>query len=97
MQRIDNACKYRWLRVPIGLLILITCLRVWAGPTPILQEAWGQLPDSAAQRKRLLEETRRTNQLLEEIKKLLKDHTFNVRIQGADNQAPAPAVPHSER
>ena len=89
----DNAKKSQWLRWPIGLLILVTCLRVWVGPTPILQEARGQLPDRAKQRALLLDEARRTNQLLEQIKTLMQEHTFNVRVQGADNQAPAPAEP----
>lgn len=93
MQRLDRICEYRWLRFSLGLLILVTCLRVWVGPTPILQEAQGQIPDSAMQRNQLLEEARRTNRLLEEITKLMQEHTFNVRVQGADNQGPAPAIP----
>jgi hypothetical protein len=93
MQRTERNPFDRWLRLPVGLLVLATCLRVWLGPAPILPEARGQLPDTAMQRKLLLEEARQTNRLLEDVKKMLKDHTFNVRVAGADNQAPAPALP----
>jgi len=93
MQRTERRPMDRWLRVPIGLLILVTCLRVWVGPMPVLPEAKGQLANPASQRQLVLEEARRSNRLLEDIKKLLQDHTFNVRVAGADNQAPAPAVP----
>ena len=93
MQQTEQRPMDRWLRLPIGLLILVTCLRVWVGPAPVLPEAKGQLPNPASQRELVLEEARRTNQQLEDIKKLLKDHTFNVRVAGADNHAPAPALP----
>ena len=33
----------------------------------------------------MVDEIRRTNQLLEEIKQILSSDTLNVRIQGADN------------
>lgn len=81
------------LRAVIGLFVLATCLWVWVGPGTILEPARAQIPDSGMQRKLLLEEARQTNLLLTEIKQLLKDHTFNVRIEGADNQADAPAIP----
>jgi hypothetical protein len=93
MDRTEKRPMDRWLRLPIGLLILVTCLRVWVGPTPVLPEAKGQLSNPASQRQLVLEEARRTNRLLEDIKKMLKDHTFNVRVAGADNQGPAPALP----
>jgi hypothetical protein len=93
MQRTEKPPMDRWLRLPLGLLVLVTCLRVWVGPTPVLPEARGQLYNPASQRQQVLEEARRTNRLLEDIRKMLKDHTFNVRVAGADNQAPAPALP----
>ena len=86
--------RHRWfIRSVIALALLITCIRVWVGPLTMVQPAQAQLPDSALQRKHLLEEARRTNQLLGQIKQLLEKHTFNVRIQGADNQADAPVRP----
>ena len=81
--------KRRWLYDVFCLFVLLTCLRTWIGPTPVLQVAQAQIPDAGAQRKLLLDEARQTNQLLTEIKHLLENRTLNVRIQGADNQVPA--------
>lgn len=88
--------KRRLLHGGISLFVLLTCIRVWVGPQAILEQAQAQIPDSGMQRKLLLEEARQTNQLLSEIKQLLKTHTFNVRIQGADNQADRPARPRRD-
>lgn len=68
------------------LFVLLTCLRVWVGPFPILREARAQIPDSGLQRKLLLEEAQRTNQLLSDIKRILESGDLNVRIKGADNE-----------
>ena len=75
----------RWFMRIIFMLVFVTCLRVWIGPVSILHEAKAQLPDSALQRKHILEETRKTNRLLTEIKQILRSETLHVRIQGADN------------
>jgi hypothetical protein len=74
------------LRAALSLFILLTCLRVWVGPFPILPEARAQIPDSGLQRKLLLEEAQRTNQLLSDIKRFLESGDLNVRIKGTDNQ-----------
>jgi len=74
------------MRAALSLFILLTCLRVWVGPFPILPEARGQIPDAGLQRKLLLEEAQRTNQLLSDIKRFLESGDLNVRIKGADNQ-----------
>jgi len=81
--------KRRWLYDLTCLLMLLTCVRVWVGSAPVMQSAQAQIPDAGAQRKALVEEARRTNELLTEIKDLLENRTLNVRIQGADNQVPA--------
>lgn len=81
----------RWLHRIVVLVVLVTCLRVWIGPMTLVEPASAQVANPASQRTQLLTETRRTNQLLEEIKQLLKTHTLNVRIEGADNQAAVPA------
>ena len=73
------------------LFVLVTLLRVWVGPMGVLAPAQAQIPDSGLQRKLLLDETRRTNQLLAEIKQLMETGTLNVKIQQADEQAVAPA------
>ncbi len=77
-------------RTVIGLGVLLTAIRVWTGPVPLIEPASAQIPDSGLQRQQLLDETRRTNQLLQEIKKILDTGTLNVRFPGADNPSDAP-------
>ena len=60
--------RERWLGRAVALLVLLTCLRVWTGPVFLVPSVQAQLPDPALQRKQLLEESRRTNRLLVEIK-----------------------------
>ncbi len=73
------------LRYAIGLFVAVTCLRVWVAPIPVLESAQAQIPDSALQRRQVIETAKRTNQLLTEIKQILVTGTLNVRILGADN------------
>jgi hypothetical protein len=77
-------------RTVIGLGILLTALRVWTGPVPLIEPVNAQIPDSGLQQQQQLDETRRTNQLLQEIKKILETGTLNVRFPGADNPSDAP-------
>ncbi len=72
-------------RIVFGLLALLTCLRVWLGPMVLVEPAQAQIPDSGLQRKLLLDEARRTNRLLSDIKQILAVGALNVRIVGADN------------
>lgn len=92
MQTRYQRCQHGWLRGLVGFAVLVTCLRVWVGPFALTESVVAQIPDSGAQRKLLLEETRRTNELLTQIKQRLEQGPLNVRIVGADNQADAPAV-----
>ncbi len=85
--------KRRFLPHAVIVFVLLTCLWVWVGPTAVLPAAQAQIPDSGLQRKLLLDEARRTNLLLVEIKQILTSHTFNVRMEGADNQARPPVKP----
>ncbi len=76
-----------FVRGSVGALLVLTCLRVWLGPEPILPRAEAQLPNPAAQRLEIVKELRRTNELLEAIDKRLKTGTLHVRLEGADNQS----------
>lgn len=76
---------FRFWKPALYALAVLTCLRVWLGPMQILPRAEAQIPDAGMQRKQLLEEVHRTNELLTEIKQMLTAHTFNVRMAGADN------------
>lgn len=82
----------RSARILFLIVVLATCFRVWVGPFPLTSQAQAQLPDSALQRIQLLKESRRTNQILGEIKQLLQSHTLNVRVVGADKKA-VPSTP----
>jgi hypothetical protein len=93
IQHAQNPAMQFLLRTAVSVFLLATCLRIWLGPFSILPEAYGQIPDAGLQRKLILEEAIRTNQLLTEIKTLLAERTLNVRIQGADNSSNGKA-PH---
>ena len=75
--------------------MLLTCLKVWIGPTRLIERAEAQIPDAGLQRKQLLDEARLTNLLLGEIKQILEKGTINVRTNGADNQADPAPIPRS--
>jgi len=66
-------------------LVILTCLRVWVGPVCANAQRPTTLPDSALQRKQQLEELRRSNVILEDIRRILNSQTLKVRIEGADN------------
>jgi hypothetical protein len=87
----------RWVRRIVVFLLLMTCLRIWIGPLPVNEPASAQVLDPGAQRNQLLAETRRANELLAEIRELMKTHTFNVRVQGADNHADTAAAGPKDR
>ena len=88
--------SWSWIqRVVVGF-ILLTCIRVWTGPSPVLESAYGQIPDAGMQRKQLLDEAKRSNELLAEIKQALTTGTLHVRVEGADNQG-APAAPRGQK
>ncbi len=70
----------------VSLFVILTCLRIWLGPFPLLERAEAQIPDAGLQRKQQLDEVRRTNELLSDIKRILETQTLHVRLEGADNQ-----------
>ena len=97
MTRSEKTRKPSLGRWTLSAFVLLTCLRVWIGPTPVVQSAYAQIPDSGLQRKQTIEEIKRTNALLSEIRNLLKDGTLNVRVAGADKKAGASAPPRVPR
>ena len=79
--------SYGWGRIILTAAVLATCLKVWVGSPPLLPQAQAaQAANPAQQRKVLLVQAIRTNELLADIKGLLEHHTLNVRIRSADNQ-----------
>lgn len=65
--------------------VILTCLRVWVGPVSANAQRRTTLPDSALQRKLQLEELKRSNEILQDIRSILTSGTLKVRIEGADN------------
>jgi hypothetical protein len=73
--------------------VVMTCLRVWLGPWESATTAQAQIPDSGLQRKQAIDEARRTNELLAEIKSILQHEVLNVRVESADNPSGSPIKP----
>lgn len=76
-------------RLILILFLAATAWKVWFGVPEILPVARAQIPDSGTQRKVLIEEVRRTNQLLSQLHQTIKTGTLKVRIEGTDNKAAA--------
>jgi len=76
----------RFVNRLVTLFVALTCLRIWLGPFPLLERAEAQIPDAGLQRKQLVDEARRSNELLSDIKRILESQTLHVRLEGADNQ-----------
>ena len=85
MQNRTHTAGNRVLRVGLGVVLAVTVARVWLGPFGLSPTAQAQIPDSGLQRMQLLEEARRTNQLLSDIHRILHEGTLHVRLRGADN------------
>lgn len=74
-------------RAMLIVFLVLTCWRVWFGPADVLPTAAAQIPDSGLQRKLLIEEVRKTNQLLTTLGQTITSHVFKVRVMGTDNKA----------
>ena len=88
-----NPISGRLLRLAVVVFVLLTCVKVWLGPLELATPAQAQLPDSAAQRLKLIQAAERTNQLLEAILAQLKDGTLNVRPASTDKKSSKPSGP----
>jgi uncharacterized protein YpmS len=77
-------------RLTRGVLCLLTALLVviavelWVAMPSSAPAAMAQIPDTGLQRQQIVEETRRTNQLLEQILEQLKTGTVKVKWESAD-------------
>ena len=78
-------CEHRFLRIVLGAFVLLSCLRAWVDGPPLVERAQAQVIDARLQRKQMLGECKRANQILSEIRQILSSGTLNVRVQGADN------------
>ncbi len=71
-------------RIILYLVIGLTCCKVWLGPSPLLSTAYAQIPDSGDQRRVIIQELRKANDLLQKIHTTLSSGTIKVSIAGAD-------------
>jgi len=78
--------RNRFVNRLVTFFVVLTCLRIWLGPFPLLERAEAQIPDAGLQRKQILDEAKHTNELLSDIKRILESQTLHVRLEGADNQ-----------
>jgi hypothetical protein len=79
--------RRRWWQRGLAVLVIVTCLRVWVGPDRFEPVAQAQIPDAGLQRKQMLDEAQRTNQLLSDILAVLRTHTLKVRVESTDKTA----------
>jgi hypothetical protein len=72
--------------VLIALIALLTVIAIelWAGRPDMVPAAQAQVPDSGLQRYQILDEARRTNQLLEQILEHLRTKAVKVSIADTD-------------
>lgn len=69
----------------VGIIfVILTCLRVWMGSNTTISSAYAQIPDSGMQRKLMLEEAKRSTEILQDIRRILNTQTLKVSIEGAD-------------
>ena len=77
----------RWA---VTTLFIITFARVWLPSVTEPAAAEAQIPDAGAQRVQLVEEARRTNEILTEIRDILRKEPLQVIVRSADNQSEEP-------
>ena len=75
------------LRFFLGVILAVTFIRVWAGPTSWAADAKAQIPDAGSQRADLLQEVRKTNDLLRKVVKILETQSVKVEVQNAAGTA----------
>ena len=69
--------------IAVSLLSLIA-IQLWCGSVSVLPSASAQIPDTGLQRKQLIDEQRRTNELLEQILDTLQSRTIKVYVAASD-------------
>lgn len=72
--------------VILGVLLVATFFKAWAPQEPVLSVAQAQVSNPAEQRRQLVAQARRTNELLSDIKRILESGKLHVRVDAADNQ-----------
>jgi len=76
----------RLLLAAITALLAVIAVELWAARPPLAGQAQAQIPDSGLQRNVLIDEARRTNQLLADILNHLQNKP--VKVKPADTDKP---------
>ena len=76
----------RGLLTALVVLLTIISLELWASMPGAVSMAHAQIPDTALQRQQIVQETQKTNDLLQGILDQLKTGTVKVRIETADKR-----------
>ena len=74
-------------RFLLGVILAVTFIRVWAGPTSWAADARAQIPDAGSQRADLLQEVRKTNELLRKVIQILETKSVKVEVQNTAGNA----------
>ncbi len=73
----------------VAALLALIAIPIWSGTVSILPSAVAQIPDTGLQRKQLIDEQRRTNELLEQILDTLQSRTIKVYVATSDKEGGA--------
>lgn len=85
----------RGILCALTALLTIIAIELWVGRPDSMPTAQAQIPDTALQRREIVEETRRSNLLLEQILEHLKTKPVQVTIKADERKTvggPAPRV-----
>ncbi len=74
----------RGVLIALTVLLTIIAIELWAARPSTIPAAQAQVPDSGLQRYQMIDEARRTNQLLEQILEHLRAKAVKVTITDTD-------------
>ena len=83
-------------QVGLGLLLVATFLKSWFPGERVLPMAEAQVSNPANQRRDLVREARRTNELLTDIKRILESGELHVRVEATDNLPASGKLPRGQ-
>jgi len=73
----------------VAVLLALIAIPIWSGSVSVLPTAVAQIPDTGLQRKQLIDEQRRSNELLEQILETLQSRTIKVYVATSDKEGGA--------
>lgn len=76
----------RGVMTALVMLLSIIAVELWVALPSAVPSAQAQIPDTGLQRQQIVQETQRTNELLQKILDHLKTGTVKVRLETADKR-----------